>query len=183
MLAKKIIIATITVILLIAFARWGTDFVQARVVDSANSKKTEITKQIDAVKKVMAAIPAPDTQLMRKLAQLEMEQKEEGNAIPATMDSALVINSILELANSCNVTAVPLETTDWIATGEHYMVYTLQISVKGEYEKITNFIDRLENELFDTLIINNLEFSGGLKPDPDGEPDTASLHVAIYTRN
>lgn len=181
MLAKKIIIATITVLLLIAFARWGTDFVQARVMDSANPKKAELTKQIDTVNKAIAAIPEPDEQLMFKLAQLEIVLREEGKTIPASMDSTLVINSILELAESCNVTAIPLETSDWSLTGEHYLAYTLQIKVEGDYEQIAAFIDRLENELFETLIITSLEISGGLKTDI--EPDSATLQVALYTRN
>jgi hypothetical protein len=181
MLAKKIIIATVTVLLLIAFARWGTEFVQGRVTDSAKSQKTELTKQIDVVNKAIAAIPQPDEQLMTKLAQLEIALKNEDIAIPASLDSTLAINAILELAASCNVTAVPLETTDWASSGEHYNVYTLQVKVKGDYEPIATFIDRLENGLFETLIITRLEISGGLKPDI--EPDTATVDVAIYTRN
>jgi Tfp pilus assembly protein PilO len=181
MLAKKIIIATVTVLFLIAFARWGTEFVQGRVIDSAKSEKTELTKRINVANKAIAAIPQPDEQLMTKLAQLEMALKNENIAIPSSMDSTLVINSILELATSSNVTAVPLETTDWASSGEHYKVYTLQVKVMGDYEQIATFIDRLENGLFETLIITSLEISGGLKTDID--PDTATVQVAVYTRN
>jgi Tfp pilus assembly protein PilO len=181
MLTKKIIIATVTILVLIAFAVWGTNFVQARVMDSSKPEKTELTKEIDAVNQTIAGIPAPDDQLMPKLTQLEMVLEQEGKAIPASMDSTMVINSILELAVSCAVKATPLQTSDWTVTNEYYQVYTLQIKAEGSYENIANFIDRLENDLFDNLIIVSLEISGGLITDT--EPDTASLQVAVYTRN
>jgi hypothetical protein len=180
MLAKRIIIATITVLVLLAFVRWGSDFVQARVVDSAKPEKAELTKEIDAANKAIAAIPAPDGQLGDKLAKLGMELQEATAAIPESIDSTLVINSILDLAYSCNVTAIPLQTTDWSISDENYLVYTLQLNVEGSYEKITLFISRLENELSDTLIIDNLGISGGLVPGE--EPDSATLQLAVYTR-
>jgi len=181
MLAKRIIIATITVLLLVAFARWGTDFVQARVTDSSKPKKAELTTQIETVNKSIANIPDRDDQLVGKLARLEMELQEEGKAIPEPMDSTVVINSILKLAQSCNVTATPLQTNDWTIIDNNYLVYTLQIKAEGSYEKIATFISRLEKELFENLIIVSLEISGGLKTNI--EPDSANLQIAIYTRN
>jgi Tfp pilus assembly protein PilO len=181
MLAKRIIIATITLLFLIAFVRWGTDYVQAYVMDSANPEKAALTKGIYTANQSIAKIPKRDAQLTLRLAQLEKELAEEGKAIPESMDSTLVINSILELAKSCNVTVTPLQTRDWSMKGDHYLVYTLQIQVEGNYERIATFIGRLENELFENLIIVSLEISGGLKTDT--KPDSANLQLAIYTRN
>jgi Tfp pilus assembly protein PilO len=181
MLAKRITIATITILLLIAFMRWGTDYIQAYVIDSANPEKVTLVKEIDTANKSIAKIPKRDEQLMPKLVQLEKELEEEGKAIPKSMDSTLVINSILELARSCNVTATPLQTADWSKEGEHYQVYTLQIRVEGTYEQIATFIGRLENELFENLIIISLEISGGLKTDT--ALDSANLQLAVYTAN
>jgi Tfp pilus assembly protein PilO len=181
MLAKRIIIATITLLLLIAFVRWGTDYIQTWVLDSAKPEKVTLAKEIDTVQKSIADIPKPDAQLPVKLAQLEKELEQEGKAIPQSMDGTLVINSILELAQSCNVTATPLQTHDWSVKDEHYLVYTLQIHVEGNYEQIATFIGRLETELFENLIIVSSEISGGLKTDT--EPDIADLQVAIYTGN
>lgn len=181
MLTKRIIIATITILLLITFVRWGPGFIQARVRDSANQQKTELTKKIDAVSANISKIPARNEQLPLKLAQLEKELADQGKTIPDSMDSELVVNSILELAISCNVTAVPLQTSDWTPTGENYSVYTLQISAKGDFEKIATFVSRVETELFDNLKIVSLEISGGLVVGTD--PDTANLQVAVYTRN
>jgi hypothetical protein len=181
MLAKRIIIATITVLILIAFVRWGLDYIQARVADSANAPKMSLINDIKAVNESIAKIPKPDKQLPLKLAQLEKELAAEGNAIPVSMDSTLVINSILELGQSCNVTVVPLQTNDWQANDEHHLVYTLQLHVEGDYEKIATFIGRLENGLFDNMIIVTFEIRGGLKTDT--KPDTADLRLAMYTGN
>lgn len=182
MLAKRITIATITVLFLIAFMFWGTGYIQAYVMDSANPEKVILTKEIDTVNQSIAKMPERDEQLMLRLAQLEKElEEEEGKAIPESMDSALVINSILELAKSCSVTVTPLQTLDWSMKDEHYLVYTLQIQVEGNYEQIATFIGRLENELFENLIIVSLDISGGLKTDT--KPDSANLQLAIYTEN
>ena len=181
MLAKRIIIATITVLVLIAFVRWGIDYIQARVADSANSQKVTLIQEINAINVSIAKIPKPDKQLTLKLAQLEKELAAEGNAIPVSMDSTLVINSILELGQTCNVTVTPLQTSDWEIKDEHHLVYTLQIHVEGSYEQIATFIGRLENGLFDNLIIITFEIRGGLKTDT--KPDTAELRLAMYTGN
>ena len=181
MLAKRIIIATITVLVLIAFVRWGIDYIQARVADSANSPKVTLIKEIAAVNASIAKVPKPDKQLPVKLAQLEKELAAEGKAIPVSMDSTLVINSVLELGQTCNVTVTPLHTSDWDKKDEHHLVYTLNIHVEGSYEQIATFIGRLENGLFDNLIIVTFEIRGGLKTDI--KPDTADLRLAMYTGN
>jgi Tfp pilus assembly protein PilO len=181
MLAKRIIIATIAVLFLIVFVRWGTDYIQAYVMDSAYPEKVMLTKEIDAANRSIAGMPKRDEQLTLRLAELEKELEEEGKAIPESMDSTLVINSILELAESCNVTVTPLQTVDWSMKGENYLVYTLHIQVEGNYEQTAAFIGRLENELFDSLIIVSLDITGGLKTDT--QQDSANLQIAVYTRN
>ena len=181
MLTKRIIIATITILLLIIFVRWGPDFIQARVTDSANPQKTELTKSIDTANAAIAKVPERDAQLPLRLAQLEKQLADQGKTIPNSMDGELVINSILELADSCDVKAVPLQTSDWTSAGDNYRVYTVQIAAKGDYEKIATFVSRMETELFDNLKIVSVEISGGLVAGTD--PDTANLMVAVYTRN
>jgi Tfp pilus assembly protein PilO len=180
MLTKRIIIATITILVLVAFTQWGTDFVKARVIDSAKPEKAELTKQIDAATSSIAGIPKPDGQLVNELARLETELHAVSQAIPASVDSTLAIDSILALAYSCNVTAVPLQTSDWGVIEKQYLVYKVQINVMGSFEQITTFISRLENELFETLIIENLGVTGGLVNDT--EPNIATLQLAIYSR-
>jgi Tfp pilus assembly protein PilO len=180
MLVKRIIIATITVLVLLAFARWGTDLVQARVLDSANPQKAELTKQIDAAKKSLAGIPKPDGQLEAQLAQLETELEQANSAVPSQIDSTSVVNSILDLALSCGVTVTPLQTTDWSMFDKHYLVYKLQLEVKGTFQQIATFINRLENGTFETLIIDNLDISKN--PETEATPYTSVVNVAVYTR-
>jgi len=181
MLIKRITIAVLTLMLLVAFMRWGTEYIQAYVTDSSNPEKTALVKEIDMVNKTVAKIPKKDTQLTLRLAELEKELEAEGKTIPVSMDSTYVIDSVLELANSCNVSVTPLQTNDWSMKSEHYMVYTLQIQVEGKYDQIADFINRLENELFNNLIIISMDISGGLKTDT--KPDSANLQLAIYTEN
>jgi Tfp pilus assembly protein PilO len=181
MLTKRIIIATITILLLIIFVRWGPGFIEARVTDSANPQKAELAKAINTANATIANIPAKNAELPLKLAQLEKQLADQGKTIPNSMDGEVVINSILELATSCDVKAVPLETSDWTSAGDNYLVYTIQIAAKGDYEKIATFVSRMEKELFDNLKLVSVEISGGLVAGTD--PDTANLMVAVYTRN
>jgi hypothetical protein len=180
MLVKRIFIATITILFLIAFVTFGSSYIQSWVVKSANTDKMALTLEIDKVNKSIAKVPAPDTQLPLKLAQLEREVKQESNSIPQKMDSTLVINAVLELAQSCNVTVTPIQTVDWSMNDENFRVYTINLQVEGSYEEIVGFTGRLENELFANLIIVNLDISGGLEPDSDTGPDIASLTVSVY---
>jgi hypothetical protein len=179
MLAKRILIALITLLALVAFMRWGTDYVQAYVIDSASPEKAALIKEIDTVNKSIDKIPKPDEQMTMKLAALEKQMTQQGTAIPGSMDSTLVINSVLGLAQSCNVTVTPLQTTDWSPKHQNYRVYTLALRVEGSYEQIATFISHLENDLYKNMVIASVEITGGLKPRED--PDSANLQVAVYT--
>jgi hypothetical protein len=100
------------------------------------------------------------------------------------MDGTSIIDTILKLAESCNVTVTPMNTNNWTLEGTHYMVYTINIIIDGDYYHIEDFIDRLENSLYDNLAILDLAISGSQSSDiEDPEPVTANLRLGIYTRN
>jgi hypothetical protein len=181
MLARRITIALVTILVLTAFMLWGTDYIHAFVMRSANPEKERLAEEIDIVSQSIAKKPVQDEQAILKLAQLEKELAEEEAIFPESMDSALVIDSVIELAKSCGVTVVPMQTRDWSQKSANYMVYTVSILVEGDYEKIVTFISHLENELFENLTIVSIGISRGQKTD--ARPDSANLQLAVYSRN
>jgi hypothetical protein len=184
MLAKRIALAMVIIILLAVFIIWGIDFIQAVYKDSSNPERDSLVKEINKVNRLIDETPEPEVGLDLRLAQLEKELREEEQIIPDAMDSTTIVDAILKLAEPCDVTVTPMRTRDWSPESTHYMVYTVNIVVEGSYQEVENFVERLENELYNNLTIVSMEILGGVQTDSeDAEPDTANLQVEIYTRN
>ncbi len=86
---------------------------------------------------------------------------------------------------------IPLATQQWSSekTGKGYLVFGLQMTVQGGFDQFVNFINKLENGEFDTLIIEDLSVTRVInKTDGEVLPDgtihvMANLDVAIYARS
>ena len=108
------------------------------------------------------------------------------------MNSAQVINTILELADNCEVKAVPLVTRPWSIkkVGEHdYHTFRLNVAFEGSFLQLISFLSALENGELKTLIVENLSISGvNEQPEEEGVPErtmliTASLDLVIYNQS
>lgn len=151
-----------------------------------------LQEQIAGASRTLAAMPqpAPDTEQRLALAQANLTAAE--NNFPGLVNSTLVINAILKLADDVGVTAIPLATQPWSAekTGVHdYYVLRLNVFVAGDFSRLVKFMDGLEKGEFPTLIIEQASLTGGAEPAPAGADSgaalsvSASLDLAVYARS
>jgi len=184
MLKNRIVIAAAIIALLATFILWGVDFIEDIYRNSANQQRDSIVQEIDAVNMSIEQIPEPEEGLDIKLAEIEEELNKEKQIIPDSMDGATIVDTILKLAESCNVTVTPMSTHNWSSESTHYLVYTVNIIVEGNYRNVEDFIDRLENDVYDNLAILSLGISGDQSTeDEEPEPINANLRIGVYTRN
>lgn len=183
---SKSLITLLIIILLVVYAYSGMGYMKQR------KEREMLTSQISNVKQTLAQMPQPPRDLEQRLAAAQARLAAEQSAFPSKMNSTQVINTILKLADVCEVKAIPLVTQPWSIenVGEHdYYVLRLNIAVEGSFSQVVSFISKLENEEFKTLTAKDLtvtrvsEQSKGETVTEGTIHVTASLALAIYTQS
>ena len=179
----KVFITLLVLALIAVYYFLGTGYLKQR------QEQATLSSQIADTAQTLAQMPEPPQDLEQRLAVAEASLAAEQSTLPDEINSTRAINAILELADECNVKAIPLVTDPWSAVkvGEHdYYVFRLNISATGNFTQLVSFTDKLENGKLETLILEDLSVSR--TPGQPGEvvpenkiPVTASLNLAIYT--
>jgi hypothetical protein len=181
---KKLLIALVIVILLVVYYLLSMDYLKQRQQQAA------LASQISDVTLLLAQMPEPPWDLEQRLASAQDNLTAEQKAFPGEVNSTRVINAILELADECQVKAMPLITEPRSAAkiGEHdYYIFRLNVAVEGSYSNLASFTGRLESEEFETLIVAHLSVTrmagtSGEGLVPEGNiPVSASLDLSVYT--
>ena len=182
---RKFIIAFIIIVLLVAYGFLGIDYTKQRKEHEA------LAVSIADMTQELQQIPAPAQNLEQRLAAAEASLATAQSAFPGKPNSTQLINRILKLADECQVKVIPLTTQQWSSekVGKGYLTFDLQMTVQGRFDQFVNFIDRLENGEFSTLVIEDLSVTRVInKAEGRVLPDTtpsikANLDVAIYARS
>ena len=112
----------------------------------------------------------------------------EEDAFPGRTNSTQIINRILKLADEYQVKAIPLATRQWSVekAGKGYLSFGLQLTVQGRFDRFVDFMNKLENEEFDTIVVESLSVTR-VTSKAEGKalpyttpPVKANLDVAIY---
>jgi ABC-type transport system involved in cytochrome bd biosynthesis fused ATPase/permease subunit len=182
---RKLIIATVIIILLVVYYLLGTGYMKR------SQEREALTSQIADVTQTVSELPEPAQDLELRLAEAQASLAAEQDTFPSQMNSTQVINAILELADDCEVKAIPLITQPWAieAVGEHnYHIFRLNLALEGSLAQLLTFVSELENGEFKTLVVENLSITEVTEP-PEEESASeetisviASLDVAIYAR-
>jgi cbb3-type cytochrome oxidase subunit 3 len=134
----KLLMALLIVALLVVYYLFGTQYLNQRQQQAA------LTLDINDVARALSQMPEPPPDLNRRLATARTALAEEQRALPTRINSTSTINTILKLADECQVKATPLITHPWSTEtiGSHdYQVFRLSISVKGSFLHLVTFIN------------------------------------------
>ena len=143
-----------------------------------------LTARIAEATRTLAQTPPPPPDLEPRLVAAQASLAAAQSALPRDINSTRVINTILQLADECGVTAIPLVTRPWTKdnTSQAYYVFRLNVTVKGTFPQVTSFISQLENGELETLVVENLKVTRDpTSTDPPTAPVQASLDLAVYT--
>jgi len=154
-------------------------------------EQKELTYQTADVTQALAQMPEPPQDLEQQLAAAQASLAAEQKAFPTKMNTTQVINTILELADECEVKAIPLVTQPWVMemVGEHgYDVFRLSVVVEGSLPQLLHFVSKLERGEFNTLLVENLSVTTESQPSEEEisegtVPVAATLNLAIYARS
>jgi Tfp pilus assembly protein PilO len=183
---KKLLIILLIAVLLVVYYILGMDYRKQRDENEA------LASQITDTTQTMAQIPEPPDDLEQRLAEAQASLDTVKNSFPGKMSSTKIINTILKLAEECEVKAIPLITQPWKTgelSGHNYSVFRLNIAVTGTFAQMVSFLSKLETEGLQTLIVEDLSVTRVTElPGEEGAPEgtipiNASLDLAIYTQS
>ncbi len=188
---SKLPITILIIILAVVYYLFGIDYTNQR------QEQAVLTSQITEVTQALSEIPEPTQNLEQRLEAAQANLAVEQSVFPSQVNTTRVIDTILRLADECEVKAIPLVTDPWSVEniGEHsYYVFRLNVAVEGSFSQFIIFVSKLENGEFDTLIVENISVTR-LSQQSEEEsvedesvaeeiiPVMASLDIAIYTQS
>lgn len=182
----RLLITILIIFLLAVYYLFGMDYMK-------QGKEQEVlTSQITEVTQTLEQIPRPPQDLEQRLAVARASLAAEQRAFPSKINTTQVINTIIELADDCEVKAIPLVTQPWSTekVGEHgYYVFRLNVAVEGSFSRLVSFVSKLERAGYKTLIIENMSVTRVTEQPEEGTvpegtiPITASVNLVIYTQS
>ena len=144
-----------------------------------------LTAQVNEAAQTLAQTPKPAQDLEQRLASAEAGLVAAQRAFLGDLNSTLIINDILKLADECQVWAIPLVTQPWAKGGirEGYDVFRLRVVVTGSFSQLTSFVSRLESGEIGNFVVESLSVSRVSGVTEEGAvPVVASLNLAVYTQ-
>jgi hypothetical protein len=179
-LVRRLLITIFIIMLLVVYYILGTGYIKQR------QEHEVLTAQLIEATETLRGMPPPQD-FGEQLAAAQAGLSAEQNAFPGKVNTTEAINTILELADKCELKAIPLVTQPWSIekVGEHdYYVFRLNVAIEGSFSQLLSFISGLENGDYETLIIKNVSVTRLIEPaEAETEatiPVTASVDLTIY---
>ena len=155
-LRVKLLAAVLIVTLLAVYYILGMDYInQRRERDTLAFQFDTATQTLDQMSDSTHNLE----DLEQWLEAAEERLADEQSVFPSRLNSTAVISSILALADSLGVNAIPLVTQSWLTevVGEsNYDVLRLTVAAEGTFGQMVNFVSRLEEGEYQTLVVENL---------------------------
>jgi hypothetical protein len=183
--SRKLVLILFIALLLVAYYWLGTGYLKER------GKNNALSTDIADATLLLADIPTPAADLQERLNAVRAELDAAQNTLPAEPNTTGIINAILELADSTGIKVLPLLTSPWkIEPYDDYnvAVFRLNLAITGTSGRFLDFLDRLENGDFPTLVIEDASVNKvdeSYLDDSLSESSTrleADLDIAIYAR-
>ena len=182
---SKLPIIILIIVLSVFYYLFGTDYMNQR------KEQEVLTSQMAEVTQTLSEMPEPPQNLEQRLEAAQASLAVEQSAFPSQINTTRVIDTILRLADDCEVKAIPLVTQPWSIedVGEHdYNVFRLNVVVEGSFSQLVTFVSRLENGEFKTLFVENISLARvSQQPQEDVAEGIiyimASLDLTIYTQS
>lgn len=187
-LMSKLLIAILIITLLVVYYIFGMDYINQR------REREALALQITTVTQALAQISDSPHNLEDLEQWLEAAQARlaaEQSIFPSRLNSTEVVSTILELAGSLGVNAIPLVTQSWsteVVGENNYDVLRLTVAAEGDFYQLFSFVSSLENGEYQTLVVEDLAVGRGATASEGNGSEgivsyIASFDLAIYAQS
>ena len=175
---------------IVAFSLWGIDYIYLRLVEKPTSEHEQLTLQIESSRKELANIPDLVVEREQQLEQAQELLANEQSKIFSALNINSLVRNIIEIANECQVKAIPLSTTppqSKILGQYSYSYWHISMSVEGDFQNIADFVENVDGKYIPTATVVSTVLDQD-KENPDSsniQNSTASvsgtLELVVYT--
>jgi len=178
------------VILVIAYLIFTVIYVNQRGDQKA------VKSDIKVAESLLSESEARRSSLEQQLTAVEAELEAEMALFTSDLSSTPVLDAVLELGQASQVKIV--NTRSQLASdsqvGEHtFTILPFYLRAEGDFSQLMAFLDRLEKETFDTLLVKSVKIAQGRDsfaldlqfviyarpPDVEGAPQEATLGPGV----
>ena len=173
-------VIAIIAIVVVNIVMWKNYFEKQSQLDILKSEVQLINEQISQAAE-------PPTDLESKLEKAEDDLAIARQVFPENVDRNDVVDFILNTAEECQVQIMPLVFDGWGAesSGQSYLVLKYYGTVTGKVSDTTNFLTKLRNGDYTTIVITECTIERKSGPDisiPDDDIEvTIDLAIELYT--
>ncbi|MFC1902131.1 type 4a pilus biogenesis protein PilO [Chloroflexota bacterium] len=149
----KLFSLTLYLVCMVAYFLWGIDYVYLGLVEKPTQEQEQLTQQIESSKKELANIPNLVVEREHQLVLAQELLANNQSRIPDTLNINDIVRNIIEVANECQVKAIPLSTTSpqSIIIGQSsYIYWSIPMSVVGDFQNIANFVESVDGKNIST---------------------------------
>ena len=175
---------------LAVYFNWGMDQIYFSMAARASSEHEQLSSQIESTRLEIAKLPNLVGERENQLLDAQQLLYNEQNKMPCITSISNPVRSIIELANLCEVSALPLRTTAPESTtidGYRYDSWHIYMSVAGEYENIASFVSTLDGKYLPTANVVSLTLQRNDEDQDDGSSDnytpsiSGTFDLVVYT--
>jgi len=169
---------------------WGIDYVYLRLTEKPTREHEQLSLQIESSMKELANIPNLVVERQYQLAQAQDLLVNEQSRIPNALNINDLVREVIEIANDCQVKAIPLNTAppESKTIGQYsYSYWHISVSVEGDFQNIANFIENIDGEYLSTATVVSTVLDQG-KENSDSSNTTnytaavrGRLELIVYT--
>jgi hypothetical protein len=167
----------LVLLLVVAFTYLMTDYARQQ------KRQAALINQIENITRSLSILPTPATDLEQRLADTTAANTKALQTLSDnTLNSTAIIDSLLILADSCNLKLTPLTTGSWInkkVAESVYKVLPIDLQVRGTLSGLIDFVKMIDNpQKFPNLVL------AGIRVDNAREaPNTVGNRSDIITAN
>jgi hypothetical protein len=176
--ATSIIVVALLIVIAANAVVWQGRLARSAEIDSLHGEITKITQEI---KKTPPAAADLETRLADARAGLAAAQ----TAFPTEFNRNDIIDFIILLARECQVEVLPISSQGWSVEQGH-SVLKLNATLTGSFTQANEFIARLQNGKYETLVVPEISFTrqsgtvGSGSFSGDNTMVTVKLSVSVY---
>ena len=141
-----------------------------------------LVSRIAETEQLLALVPPSPPGLPQQLSTAKVDYTAAREEFPEVVNTTVIIDGILRLAEDTGVKAIPMITQPWTAEtagGHAYPVFRLEVTASGAFTALADFINRLESGEPRTLVIESLV--ADQVPDAE-ELFEAKMEIAVFAR-
>ena len=188
----KLLVLSLYIAWLVVYFQWGVDSVYLSLLERNNIEHQQLASRIDSARKEIANMPNLVGEREQQFAHVQQLLVMEQGEMPSVLNINHLIRTVVEVADRCQVEAIPLRTTppeSQIINEYHYSRRHIFLTVKGDFQNIAKFVDNLDGKDISTATVTNIVLQRGdtdsdnLTIQNDATSVSGTLELVIYTRS